>query len=82
MVQAWETRKLIDANWHAIYKMWKLIAVKLNSFTVCDRIMSEQVLLKSKDIQTPKITIILIKFDQCGFTSKAWKIQILYFTLG
>ena len=35
MGQAREMQKLIYANWHAIYKMRKLIAVKLNSFTVC-----------------------------------------------
>ena len=34
MGRARETRKLIDANWHAIYKTRKLIAAKLNSFTV------------------------------------------------
>ena len=34
MGQAREMQKLIDANWHAIYKMRKLIAAKLNSFTV------------------------------------------------
>ena len=34
MGQATEMRKLIDASWHAIYKTQKLIAMKLNSFTV------------------------------------------------
>ena len=34
MGQARETWKLIDVNWHATYKTQKLIAAKLNSFTV------------------------------------------------
>ena len=34
MGQARETQKLIDANWHSIYRKRKLIAAKLISFTV------------------------------------------------
>ena len=34
MRQAKETRKLIAANWYSISKTWKLIASKLNRFTV------------------------------------------------